>query len=158
MAETTCWAAQSAVTDPGQYASVWDAASDGLHSMHAAVHPLIFHYRGDGDYGENGIDEARVSEVDTRYADDMLALINAPAPIEAGKERPAADRMVGCCRDWAVLLVSLARHKGIPARMRVGFASYFADGWWIDHSVAEIWDVEKARWRLIDAEIGDGMG
>jgi hypothetical protein len=71
------------------------------------------------------------------------------------EERPKGKRLVGCCRDFTVLFLSMLRHQGIPARGRVGFASYFAPGWFVDHEVAEVWDVAEGRWRLIDAELAD---
>jgi hypothetical protein len=54
-----------------------------------------------------------------------------------------------CC------FVAMARHKGIAARARVGFATYFDPGWFIDHVVAEVWDEQEVRWRLVEPEIGD---
>jgi hypothetical protein len=63
---------------------------------------------------------------------------------------------VGCCRDFTVLFLALARRHGVPARARVGFASYFAPGWKVDHEVAEVWDAAEQRWRLVDPELHDG--
>jgi hypothetical protein len=51
-----------------------------------------------------------------------------------------------------LLFVSLARHKGIPARMRVGFAAYFHPGLLIDHVVAEAWDEAAGRAALADRD------
>jgi hypothetical protein len=65
------------------------------------------------------------------------------------------NRLVGCCRDFTVLLLTLARHQGIPARARVGFATYFVPGHAVDHEIAEVWDAAAHRWRLVDAELGD---
>jgi len=33
-----------------------------------------------------------------------------------------------------LLFVAMARHHGIPARARVGFAGYLVVGWWLDHA------------------------
>ena len=49
--------------------------------------------------------------------------------------------------------MSPARHKGIPARARVGFAAYFHPGWLIDHVIAEVWDEAAGHWRLVDPEM-----
>lgn len=65
------------------------------------------------------------------------------------EERPPEKRLLGCCRDFTVLLVAVARHEGIPARARVGFAAYFIDGYNVDHEVAEVWDAGEGRWRLV---------
>jgi transglutaminase-like putative cysteine protease len=63
------------------------------------------------------------------------------------------QRLVGCFRDFTVLFVAMARHKGIPSRARVGFARYFFDGWLIDHMIAEVWDGSAERWRLVEPEM-----
>ena len=62
---------------------------------------------------------------------------------------------MGCCRDFTVLFLAIAREHGVPARARVGFATYFAPGWHIDHVVAEVWDAGQQQWRLVDAELAD---
>ena len=82
----------------------------------------MFHYRAGGDFAENGVPAERIGEIHTRYADAMLALILERGEPDLGRERRPPDRMVGCCRDATVLFLALARHKGIPARARVGFA------------------------------------
>ena len=55
-----------------------------------------------------------------------------------------------------MLFLAIARHQGVPARARVGFAGYFVPGWFVDHVVAEVWDAGQQRWRLVDPELADG--
>lgn len=157
MSERPYYTQQSSFTDPGEYATVWDQVEPTPPAMKAAIQPLLFHYRAHGDYAENGIAPERITEADLRYSGDMLARINEMEPIVPGQQRNPSHRMVGCCRDWALLFVSLARHHGFAARSRVGFANYFADGWWIDHTIAEVWDEREQRWRLVDSELPDGF-
>jgi hypothetical protein len=83
----------------------------------------VFHYRADGDWAENGVPADRAGEIDTRYADAMLGLLLSRGEPTLARKRLPPDRVVGCCRDATLLFVCLARHKGIPARMRVGFAA-----------------------------------
>lgn len=157
MTELTFYSTQSMFTDPGAFTSLWDKVEPTIPAMKAAIQPLLFHYRAHGGFSENGIAADRIVEVDLRYADAMLSCIQEASPFEPGADRIPAQRMVGCCRDWALLFVSLARHHGFAARSRVGFANYFADGWWIDHTIAELWDDSEQRWRLIDAELPEGF-
>jgi len=147
------WAAQSAVTDPGAAAGAIDALPAELAVLREASSQLVFHYRAGGDFAENGVPAERMAEINTRYAGAMLALILERGASALGRERRAADRVVGCCRDATVLFVALARHKGIPARVRVGFAAYFHPGWLVDHVIAEVWDEAEGRWRLVDPEM-----
>jgi hypothetical protein len=147
------WARQSAVTDPGAAAGAIDALPAELKALREASSQLVFHYRAGGDFAENGVPAERMAEINTRYADAMLALILERGEPALGRKRQAPDRLVGCCRDATVLFLSLARHKGIPARARVGFAAYFHPGWLLDHVVAEVWDDRDGRWRLVDPEM-----
>lgn len=153
MNELDFYRQQSVFTHPGRFIELWDTVEPTIPAMKAAITPLLFHYRGDGDWAENGIDPERISEVNLRYASDLLACATAHKPITPGETREAKHRVVGCCRDWALLFVSLARHHGFAARSRVGFSGYFMEGWWIDHTIAEIWDESEQRWRLVDAEL-----
>jgi Transglutaminase-like superfamily len=150
------WASQSRVTDPGAAAGALDDLPADLRSLREASSQLVFHYRAGGDFAANGVPAERVSEINTMYARDLLALVLGRGEPSLARRRPGADRVVGCCRDSTVLFLALARHKGIPARARVGFAAYFQPGWMLDHVVAEVWDGAEERWRLVDAETPGG--
>jgi hypothetical protein len=147
------WSLQSPTTDPGTTATFIDALPSDLASLRHASSQLAFHYRA-GDFAKNKVPTERCSEVSLRYADALLATVLARgAEATLLGDRALVDRVVGCCRDAVVLFIALARHKGIPARARVGFASYFHEGWFIDHVVAEVWDNEKKGWRLVETEL-----
>jgi transglutaminase-like putative cysteine protease len=146
---------QSRVTDPGRFADRVREIPGSLTAMRTAARQLVFHYRAGGDYAANGIAPDRITEIDTRYAQDMLARIFELSDLPLTAERAPNQRVVGCCRDFTVLFLAIARAHGVPARCRVGFATYFDPGWYIDHVVAEVWDMDQSRWRLVDAELAD---
>ncbi len=52
-----------------------------------------------------------------------------------------------------MLSCALLRYRGIPARARCGFATYFQSGQGLDHWVTEYWDKEKSKWVRVDSEI-----
>jgi hypothetical protein len=135
---------------------VIDDLPDDLAALRQASSQLMFHYRAGGDFTANGVPAGRMAEINTRYADLMLDLVLARGAPTLARARPPGDRVVGCCRDATVLFLALARHKGIPARARVGFSAYFHPGWLIDHVVAEVWDEREGRWRLVDGEMNAG--
>jgi hypothetical protein len=153
---TSAYAAQSPVTEPGAFANRLDAVPDDIASIKDVARQLVFHYRGDGDWAEHGIAAERIGEIDTRYADAMFRRLFELKDAPLTEPRQPGERLVGCCRDFTVLFLAIARHKGIPARSRVGFATYFAPGWNVDHVVAEVWDAGEGRWRLVDAELDAG--
>jgi hypothetical protein len=47
----------------------------------------------------------------------------------------------------------MLREAGIPARARAGFAGYFADGFFDDHWVVEVWTDDDRGWHLVDAQV-----
>lgn len=120
-----------------------------ISSLHNAASQLVLHYRASAP----DVLPDRKYEINTRYADIMLRRVLARGET-LSQNRGPNERTVGCCRDSAILFVSLARSKGYAARIRVGFAPYFDDnGLMLDHTVAEIWDAQESRWRLVDANV-----
>lgn len=146
------WVSQSPVTEPGEAATAIDELPADIAAICQASSQLVFHYRAGGDFAANGVPAERVTEIDTRYAGAMLGRLLERGEPALARARVPGDRVVGCCRDTTVLFIALARHKGIPARARVGFSAYFDPRWLYDHVVAEVWDERAGRWRLVDGE------
>lgn len=148
------WRSQSAVTqlERSSTAAIDDLPAD-LAALRAVSQQLVAHYMGSSDGTSGPIEGERLSEVDTRYADALFARLLAMGPPTLARERPTAERIAGCCRDFAVLFVAMARYKGYAARVRVGYATYFQLGWYLDHVIAEVWDSGEGRWRLVEPEI-----
>jgi hypothetical protein len=144
----------SRFTDPGPAAGWLDGVGPDLAELRRVAAGLVFHYWGNGDITDHGFPAERLAEVDLRYAADIFARLRSLNPAPLGEERAPTERVVGCCRDFTLLFVSMARHHGVPARSRVGFAGYLAPGWYMDHVVAEVWD--GRRWRLVDPQFLDG--
>lgn len=148
------WRTQSALTWIEPFRAVFDALPDDLAGLRGVSQQLVTHYMFSGE-GGGPVKGERLAETDIRYADAMIRRLLELGPPSLIGERPTAQRIVGCCRDFALLFVTMARHKGFPARIRVGYAGYFQPGWYLDHVVAEVWDKGTGRWRLIEPEISD---
>ena len=149
------YAGQSAVTDPGRASSQLTGIPTDIAGLHRTAHGLVIHYRAEDPVGQ-GIPEARMAEIDSRHAETMLDRLAALADQPLTEPREPQERLVGCCRDFTVLFLAMARSLAIPARARVGFGSYFVRDYKLDHELAEVWDSAENRWRLLDANIGDG--
>ena len=68
-------------------------------------------------------------------------------------KREAKDKINITCRGQAILLASILKAKGIPARARSGFAPYIKyDGINYDHWITEYYDENENTWRLVDAD------
>lgn len=66
--------------------------------------------------------------------------------------REPQNRVIACCREFATLMCAFLRAKGIPARSRCGFATYFGwSGGYEDHWICEFWN--GIRWISWDPQI-----
>jgi len=142
------YARHSPFSDPGEHAPLLAAVGTDPASLHRAVTRTIVHYRGEA----HRLGDAQDGDVDARWVATILdrATSRQPGPLDA--ERPDSCVVAGCCRDHALLSVSILREHGVPARTRLGFARYFTPGYAHDHVVAERWD--GARWVRFDPELG----
>ncbi|MFI5956357.1 transglutaminase-like domain-containing protein [Cryptosporangium sp. NPDC051539] len=111
------------------------------------VHGLVVQ---PGDAEASGLPADRLGEKNLRPAASIAALLLEldPAPLSATRE--PLTRVVGTCRHYAVLACALLRSRGIPARARCGFATYFRPGQGLDHWITEYHDDD--RWVRVDAE------
>jgi hypothetical protein len=94
----------------------------------------------------------RMSHMQTVGAEAILDNVIGIDPTPLDHERPIERRMVGFCYHFALLHCALLRATGTPARIRCGFAGYFAAQLWIDHWVVEYWD--GSGWLLTDPQTG----
>jgi transglutaminase-like putative cysteine protease len=51
----------------------------------------------------------------------------------------------GRCNSYALMLVSMLRANGVPARSRCGFGAYFNPPKFEDHWVCEYWNADRRR-------------
>lgn len=60
--------------------------------------------------------------------------------------------MIITCRYASILLASIFKAKGIPVRVRSGFAPYINEKRYPNHWVCEVWRAQEDRWILVDAD------
>lgn len=67
-------------------------------------------------------------------------------------ERKVKDKLVLTCRYDSILVASILKSKGIPTRVRSGFAPYFITNKSIDHWINQYWNDAENRWITIDVD------
>ncbi|PGH44612.1 transglutaminase [Micromonospora sp. WMMA1996] len=137
----------SPYSDPRHHAALLDAVPGDVAGAAAAARNVIVHYRAGGVE----LSDDRRGEANLRWLDRILDTDQSRFPLPLSAPRPVAERVAGCCRDHTLLTVAALRQHGVPARSRVGFASYFVPGWHHDHVLAEWWNGE--RWVWADPEL-----
>jgi hypothetical protein len=105
------------------------------------------HYNG---INADKIDKARYHEIEINKVSDLLSLLKSKGVTDILSEIPFEKRIVSNCFNIAKLAVSLLRYKGIPARLRYAYCSYF------NHKnnplvnseqvLVEYWSVTQQRW------------
>lgn len=148
------YAHPSIMTSAGRYASLFDKLPNDVVSLTRVVQGLLLHEHAAPAYGVTLADERR-SEVHIRSVERMLDRLLAHNNQPLSAARPVDERLVGNCRHFTVLLVTMLRAQGVPARARCGFGSYFNPGYFYDHWVCEYWHAAQARWVRVDTQIDD---
>lgn len=114
------------------------------------VHGLVIQ---PSDIADLGVSFTRLAEKNLRPVASIVAALLALDPAPLVVERPASRRVIGTCRHFAVLSCALLRHRGISARVRCGFGTYFQPGQALDHWITEYRTEDAGRWIRIDTEI-----
>lgn len=149
------YAVQSATTDPGQCTTLDADLPSDVETLVAIVQGLVVDKDFVGFYGLDLDVQTRLGEIDIRYACDIYRRLSEKDPRPLLESREPGARFVGSCRDYALLLCSLLRHLGVPARLRFGFATYFSKSSdsYGDHCVCEYWNEADTRWVLVDPNV-----
>jgi hypothetical protein len=132
-----------ALTDPGRFAPTLAAPAD-LADLCAFIQGVVIHSDWASAYGVSA-DLSR----ETLPVSRRLAMVEAAG----GCDLPPDRRTPGTCRDFALMTCSALRERAVPARVRCGFATYFASNPFEDHWVCEHWREDDNRWVLTDAQL-----
>ncbi len=141
------------MTAPGAHEAELSAMPTDLASLCEVIQGVLIHRDiAPWLYGlklsEKDRDDAHI-----RPIAQMLTRIRALDARPLTIAREPGRRMPGVCRHFSLMLASVLRHQGIPARPRCGFGTYFEPGKFIDHWVCEYWSARDARWIMVDAQL-----
>ncbi|MFQ3229764.1 transglutaminase domain-containing protein [Reinekea sp.] len=106
-------------------------------------------------YGVEIDNHTRLTEMQIRYANEILITSESKAGATITEIHRPQDRVVGVCRDFSLLLCSIFREKDIPARIRCGFSKYLTPDRFEDHWICEYWQEADQRWVMVDAQLDD---
>jgi len=145
------WTYHSRMSDPADYAAAIAELPSDIGVLNGIVQGVLVHADWLAAYGIDDSWSHAASRTTLPVADRLGSIFEKDArTLSIG--RPPDKRVVGTCRDFALMLCSFLRCKGIPSRVRCGFAAYFGNRW-EDHWVCEYWDQQAQRWRLSDPQI-----
>jgi hypothetical protein len=148
------YAQPAAMTAASGWAPLFAALPRDVAGLAGVLQGLAIHEYMASAYGFDIPDERR-AESHLRPADRMLERLVALDDRPLADARPPDKRLVGVCRHFTLLFVALLRARGVPARARVGFGSFFNPGHFEDHWVCEWWNAGESRWVRSDAQLDD---
>lgn len=140
------------MTDLGPHAAGLAGVPADPATVAGVVQGLLLHAHMAPAYGVDLTEERR----QTMHLHASVELLDAalradPRPLT--EPRPLDRKVVGVCRHFSVLAAAILKARGVPARVRCGFATYFLPGFHEDHWVVETWREEDGRWALLDPQL-----
>jgi hypothetical protein len=149
------YAQPAVMTSGGAHATLFNELPGDAGALAAVVQGLVLHeFVASSFYGVE-IPEERKRESHIRSVERMLDQIQALDDQPLSVARRPDKRLVGVCHHFVLLLVAMLRAKGVPARMRFGFGSYFNPPYFEEHQVCECWNAAGARWVLVDPQFDE---
>jgi hypothetical protein len=140
------------ISDPGAYISLFENLPASVADLVKLVQGVTVHVFWAERYGLN-VPPQRMDELQLRSMERRLARTLELDARPLDEPRPLDKKLLGNCRDHSLLLASMLRHEGIPARARCGFGAYFMPDHFEDHWVMEYWNESQGRWVLVDAQL-----
>jgi hypothetical protein len=134
--------AHGPLTEPGEHAGAFAGLPADLPAHCRFVQGIVLHADWASAYG---VTDAGLSRETLPVAERM----------KLAKNILPANKTPGTCRDFALMLCSILRQRGTPARVRCGFATYFTANPFEDHWVCEYWRSGDRRWALADAQLDE---
>lgn len=144
---------QDEVTDPRSLGVLFKDLPASVKELVKVVQNTIIHVYWSDRMGAKIERTRKDEEMNLRTVENILRRAVSMQGGSLLEERQMEDRVVGTCRDYSVLMVSMLRSKKIPARARCGFGTYFQPDHFEDHWVVEWWDREEERWVMTDAQL-----
>jgi len=149
------YARQGIMTDPLENSDLLRELPDDIPTLCQIVQGILIHifwaHRSCGlELSEERKREVRIRKV-ARKLTSIMELDGRPLTASRSPEK----RLVGNCRDFSVMLCAILRNKGIAARARCGFGTYFTPGRFEDHWICEYWKADERRWAMVDAQLDD---
>lgn len=141
----------SSFTNPGEFAYLYEALPDSLPELCSLIRTQFIHaYAELAKYREQ-IPKERWNEMFS-YPSVRSILEGLVSHDSSGivNDRKPEDRLVLICRHNAILLASILKSRGIPARVRYGHATYLIPDFHASHAISEVWNETDGRWMLVD--------
>jgi len=144
----------SPYTDPGEFAELYNRLPESLDELCTLIKKQLIHPFDLGKYAD-------VIPKNRAYEDRELPTVSLMLKelLKRNKNglvasRQPGERLVVACVHHSMLLASILRFRGIPVRIRAGYAKYIGSqkGIRVTHAICEVWEDEDSKWILVDPD------
>ena len=145
----------SSITDPGVYADCFQNLPHDIGELIDLIGSVMGHYERDIEGTGYILPPERLPDLDARSIEKILSRIFALNPQPLVEGRPLEQRFMSVCRDACLMLCSILRSQGVPARVRYGFAYMLhqKNKPMADHVFVEYYVQSEKRWKLTDGRL-----
>lgn len=155
----------STYTNPGCYLDILKSLPDDIYELGRLVCHQVIHRVTLKDGNTNANSDKKYGDMEKypwyklRCDDDVLlttlSMVGELFRLDNRgfkEDRAVENKIVVTCRYVSLLMTSILRSKGIPARCRAGFAPYFDKKQSGDHWINQFWSFDENKWINIDAD------
>lgn len=141
----------SPFTNPGEYAYLYENLPDSLPELCSLIRSQYIHPYAELPKYREKIPKERWNEF-TKYPTVKSIMEGLLSYDSSGlvKNRKLEDRLILGCRHTSILLASILKYRGIPARIRCGHVTYLRPGFHMSHTICEVWNETDKCWMLVD--------
>ena len=144
----------SQYTNPGKYAYLYDSLPDSLADLCELIKCQFIHPVDLGPYRDLIPSRRHYEDPKFPTAEKLLAGLLKLDPDGLTCNRKPENRLIVTCRYHSIFLASILKYRGIPTRVRYGFAPYLSQNrdLHICHVICEVWNEKDKRWMLVDPD------
>ncbi len=147
---------QTERTDPGPLAFMFEDLPESYDDLCETIKKQFIHPVEIGPYRDILPKERYYEDSVYLTVNDMLAGLMGYDSSGFTPDRRPQDRLVVACVHHALMFTSVLRQRGIPVRMRFGYAPYIGREFGVDlgvgHAICEVWDEAGSRWMYVDPD------
>lgn len=141
---------QTENTDPGRFAQLFRDVPMDIGEIFRISRNVIEHHAG---INTGKIPVERYKEMEIERVEDILGRISDNGVTDIVSPIALKDKVVGNCFNISKLAVSILREKGIPARIRYAYCTYFYPDFNHEQAIVEYWSESESTWLRGDASM-----
>jgi hypothetical protein len=144
----------SSYTDPGEYAYLYKNLPESLEELCNLIKCQLIHPVDVKQFVDLIPKERYFEDPKFHTIEKLLEGLIELDPNGLTFDRKPEHRLVVTCQLHSLLLASILKSRGIPTRLRYGFAPYLARGKDLHayHIICQVWDEKEKRWALVDPD------